>query len=110
MENTEEIEEAIFEETVTEEEENQQEEKMEQQDQARDRAGFVHGLSVGLGLGCIGTFVILWVSVFFIPQMPQGIQYEQLLSIFIFPLLYLLAVGLISLTAGIVKEYYIRKH
>jgi len=112
MENTEAIEEAIFEEASTIEEPVQEEEKPEQQNQnqTRDRSGFVHGLSVGLGIGCLGTFVIFWVSLFFTPQMPQGIQYEQLLSIFIFPLLYLLTIGLVALTAGIVKEYYMRKH
>lgn len=71
-----------------------------------DRSSFVHGLAVGLGIGCIATFVITWVSLFFIPQMPTTITYETLLSVFIYPLVYLLAVGLIALTAGIVREYY----
>jgi hypothetical protein len=113
MEPAEEIEEPMFEQTlIVEEEQAQKEEEEKPQQQPnlpRDRTGFIHGLSVGLGIGCIGTFVILWITLFFTPQMPQGIQYEQLLSIFIFPLLYLLTVGLIALTAGIVKEYCIRK-
>ena len=71
-----------------------------------DRGGFVHGLSVGLGLGCIATFVITWISLFFTPQMPASITYESLLAVFIYPLIYLLAVGLIALTAGVVREYY----
>jgi len=29
--------------------------------------------------------------------------------VFIYPMLYLLTVGLIALTAGIVREYYVRK-
>jgi hypothetical protein len=69
---------------------------------------FVHGLSVGLGIGCIGMFVIMWLTVFFMPQIPTALTYERLLSIFIYPLVYLLAVGLVALTAGIVKEYYMR--
>jgi hypothetical protein len=74
-----------------------------------DRAIFVNGLSVGLGMGCIATFVVMWIAVFFTPQLPAGATYENLLSIFIFPLIYLLAIGLITLTAGIVREYYAAK-
>lgn len=68
---------------------------------------FVNGLSVGLGIGCIATFVIMWIAIFFSPQLPPGATYESMLSIFVYPLVYLLAVGLIALTAGIVREYYI---
>ena len=32
--------------------------------QSEDKSSFVHGLSVGLGLGCITTFVIMWIVVF----------------------------------------------
>jgi tetrahydromethanopterin S-methyltransferase subunit B len=71
-----------------------------------DRGNFVHGLAVGLGIGCISTFVIVWISLFFTPRLPNAVTYENLLSIFIYPLIYLLAVGLIALTAGIVREYY----
>jgi len=74
-----------------------------------DRSSFIHGLSVGLGLGCISTFIILWVVVFFTPQIPPTLTYESLLSMFIYPMIYLLAVGLIALTAGIVREYYVRR-
>jgi len=78
--------------------------------QSEDKSSFVHGLSVGLGLGCITTFVIMWIVVFFSPQLPSTVTYEAMLSVFIYPLIYLLAVGLIALTAGIVREYYIRKN
>jgi hypothetical protein len=71
-----------------------------------DRTKFFHGLAVGLGIGCIATFVIVWITVFFAPRMPAGITYENLLAIFVYPLIYLLAIGLIALTAGVVKEYY----
>jgi hypothetical protein len=74
-----------------------------------DRGSFIHGLSVGLGMGCIATFIIMWIVVFFSPKLPSTITYESLLSIFIYPLLYLLAIGLVALTAGIVREYYARK-
>ncbi|MEM3458448.1 MAG: hypothetical protein QXN36_02320 [Candidatus Bathyarchaeia archaeon] len=73
-----------------------------------DRSSFIHGLAVGLGIGCIATFVITWIAIFFTPMLPS-VTYETLLSIFIYPLIYLLAVGLVSLTAGIVREYYARK-
>jgi hypothetical protein len=97
-------------EELEEEEEEQQRGKREQNAKANnhveDRSSFIHGLSVGLGVGCIATFVIVWVSIFFTPQLPQAITYENLLSIFVYPLIYLLAVGLVALTAGIVREYY----
>ena len=75
-------------------------------DHTPDRSGFIHGLSVGLGIGCIAAFAITWISLFFTPQMPVTITYEALLSVLIYPLIYLLAVGLIALTAGVVREYY----
>jgi fructose-specific phosphotransferase system IIC component len=78
-------------------------------DQGEDRSGFIHGLAVGLGIGCITTFVIMWIAVFFTPLLPSTVTYEALLSIFIYPLIYLLAVGLIALTAGVVREYYARR-
>jgi hypothetical protein len=71
-----------------------------------NRTNFFQGLAVGLGIGCIATFVIVWISVFFTPRLPSGVTYENLLSIFVYPLVYLLAVGLIALTAGVVREYY----
>jgi hypothetical protein len=71
-----------------------------------NRGNFIHGLAVGLGIGCIATFVIVWISLFFTPQLPGTVTYENLLSIFIYPLIYLLAVGLVALTAGIVREYF----
>jgi len=74
-----------------------------------DRAIFVNGLSVGVGIGCIVTFVVMWIAVFFTPQLPVGATYQDLLSIFIYPLIYLLATGLVTLTAGIVREYYTAK-
>jgi threonine/homoserine/homoserine lactone efflux protein len=73
-----------------------------------DRSSFIHGLAVGLGIGCIATFIIMWIAVFFTPLMPT-VSYESLLAVFIYPLLYLLAVGLVALTAGIVREYYSRR-
>ena len=70
---------------------------------------FVNGLAVGLGIGCIVTFIIMWLAVFFSPQLPSGATYQTMLTIFIYPMVYLLAVGLVALTAGIVREYYVPK-
>jgi hypothetical protein len=73
------------------------------------RGGFVNGLAVGVGIGFIATFVVMWIAVFFSPQLPAGTTYQTMLSIFIYPLVYLLAVGSITLTAGIVREYYTQR-
>jgi hypothetical protein len=106
-----ELEQASAQEQTIEQEEIEQK---EQEDKAKannreDRSSFVHGLSVGLGLGCIATFIIIWVVVFFTPQIPSTLTYESMFSMFIYPMLYLLAVGLVALTAGIVREYYVRR-
>jgi hypothetical protein len=100
----------VQEQTIEQEEIEQKElENRSQMNNQGDRSSFIHGLSVGLGLGCISTFIIIWVVVFFTPRMPPTLTYESLLSMFIYPMLYLLAVGLVALTAGIVREYYVRK-
>jgi len=74
-----------------------------------ENSNFVHGLSVGVGIGCVAAFAIVWITIFFTPQLPSAITYENMLAIFIYPLIYLLAVGLIAVTAGIVREYFIMK-
>jgi len=71
-----------------------------------ERSNFVHGLAAGLGIGCIAAFVMLWLTVFFTPKLPSGITYEAMLSTFIYPLIYLFALGLIALTVGIMGEHY----
>jgi hypothetical protein len=81
----------------------------EERNNRGEKSVFVNGLYVGLGIGCIVTFIIMWLAVFFSPQLPSGATYQTMLSIFIYPLIYLLAVGLIALTAGIVREYYVPK-
>ncbi|MGB9959206.1 MAG: hypothetical protein ACPLKQ_01625 [Candidatus Bathyarchaeales archaeon] len=91
------------------EQEGKQQEKPEVGENVEDKSGFMHGLAVGLGIGCIATFVIVWIAVFFSPKLPQTLTYESMLSIFIYPMVYLLTVGLVALTAGIVREYYARK-
>lgn len=75
----------------------------------RDRSGFVHGLAAGLGIGCVTAFIMMWMAVYFTPRLPSGITYEDMLATFIYPLIYLLALGLVALTAGIVREYYAAK-
>ena len=81
----------------------------DEQSEKGEKNVFVSGLFVGLGIGCLVTFVIMWLAVFFSPQSPAGTTYQTMLSIFIYPMIYLLAVGLIALTAGIVREYYVPK-
>jgi len=81
-----------------------------EQKKPKQNSSFIHGLAVGLGLACIATFAIMWITIFFSPLLPQSATYESLLAIFIYPLIYLLAVGLVALTAGIVREYYTRKY
>lgn len=101
---------AVQEEVVMEQDQRQENENFRLHAQEEDRSSFLHGLSVGLGIGCIATFVIMWITVFFTPMLPSTVTYESMLSIFIYPLIYLLTVGLIALTAGIVREYYARKN
>jgi len=91
---------------AVEKEREVKEKNLKLNNQGEDRGSFVYGLSVGLGIGCIATFVIMWITVFFTPQLPSTVTYENLLSIFIYPFIYLLTIGLIALTAGIVREYY----
>jgi threonine/homoserine/homoserine lactone efflux protein len=101
----------VYEESVQPEtEEPNREEAQQNNEESEDRGSFIHGLAVGLGIGCIATFVIVWITVFFTPQLPSSVTYENLLSIFVYPLIYLLAVGLIALTAGIARQFYPRRH
>jgi hypothetical protein len=88
--------------------EDSQPRDFDEQDNHDGKSRFVHGLLVGIGMGSVAVFVIVWVTLFFIPEMPTAITYENLLSIFIYPLIYLLTVGLVAITAGIVSEYYVR--
>jgi hypothetical protein len=72
---------------------------------ARSRGSFVNGCAIGFGSGFLATFVVLWISVFFSSQLSPGVGYEQMISVFIYPLLFLLGTGMVLLTAGIVREY-----
>ncbi len=113
-----ECEEEISEESLQQEDSAQQEpcelaaEQADKTDQeppkhsGEGKGSFIHGLAVGLGIGCIATFAIMWVTIFFSPLLPQTATYESLLATFIYPQIYLLAVGLVALTAGIVREFY----
>jgi len=47
--------------------EQKKQEKTKTNNQNEDSSSFIHGLSVGLGMGCIATFVIMWIAVFFSP-------------------------------------------
>ncbi len=72
---------------------------------ARSRSSFVNGLAMGAGAGFLATFAILWISIFFGSQLSPEVSYEQMISVFIYPLLFLLGAGTVLLTAGIVREY-----
>lgn len=72
---------------------------------ARSRSSFVNGLAIGFGLAFLATFVILWISIFFGSQLSPGISYESMISVFIYPMLFILATGTVLLTTGIVREY-----
>jgi len=72
---------------------------------ARDRSSFVNGLAIGFGVGFLATFTVLWISVFFTSQLSPGVSYAQMISVFIYPLFFLLGTGTVLLTTGIVREY-----
>lgn len=72
---------------------------------ARSRSSFVNGLAIGFGAGFLATFTILWISIFFSSQLSPWVNYEQMISVFIYPLLFLLGTGIVLLTAGTVREY-----
>ena len=74
------------------------------------KSAYVNGLAVGIGIGLIATFVTMWIAVFFSPQLPVGTTYQTMLSMFIYPLVYLLAAGSIMLTAGVVRQYYSQRN
>ena len=78
---------------------------METRVTARNRSSFVNGLAIGFGVGFLATFTILWISIFFSSQFSPGISYAQMISVFIYPLLFLLGTGVVLLTAGVVREY-----
>jgi len=72
---------------------------------ARSRSSFVNGLAIGFGVALLATFAILWISVYFGAQISSGISYEKMISLFIYPLLFLLVTGTAFLTAGVIREY-----
>jgi len=72
---------------------------------ARSRSSFVNGLAMGSGAGFLATFTILWISIFFGSQLSSVISYPQMISVFIYPLFFLLGTGTVLLTAGVVREY-----
>ena len=71
----------------------------------RSRSSFVNGLAIGSGAGFLTTFTILWISIFFSSQLSPVVSYAQMISVFVYPLLFLLGTGIVLLTAGIVREY-----
>jgi len=64
---------------------------------------FVNGFSVGLGIGCLSILVVLWVSLSF-TSLFTSLNYERLISVFVYPMLLLLAIGVSLLVKGLVGE------
>lgn len=105
---TQQVEQEVFTAEASKQEEDQSAFESEPE-KGNGRGSFVHGLAVGLGMGCLANFALLWVTLFFSPQLPIGVTYENLLAVFIYPMVYLLTVGLVALTAGVVREYFTRR-
>ncbi len=64
---------------------------------------FVNGFLMGLGIGCLALFIVLWVSAFFNSQI-SNLHYETIISAFIYPMIFLLATGISLLVAGLIRE------
>jgi len=64
---------------------------------------FINGFLMGLGVGFLALFVILWASIFFASTL-ASINYGELLSVFIYPLILLLSSGIALLVAGFIRE------
>jgi len=64
---------------------------------------FINGFLIGLGIGFLALFTILWVSIFF-ASLLANISYGRLLSIFIYPLVLILGSGTTLVVAGFVRE------
>jgi polyferredoxin len=64
---------------------------------------FTNGFIIGLGVGFIALFIVLWVSAFF-ASIISGMSYGRLLSVFIYPMVFMLAAGISLVVAGFVRE------
>ena len=64
---------------------------------------FINGFLIGLGIGFLALFTILWASIFF-ASLLANISYGRLLSIFIYPLVLILGSGTTLVVAGFVRE------
>ncbi|HDI12038.1 MAG TPA: hypothetical protein ENF63_00415 [Candidatus Bathyarchaeota archaeon] len=64
---------------------------------------FVNGFLIGLGVGFLALFTILWTSIFF-ASLLAGISYGRLLSVFIYPLIFILGSGITLVVAGLVRQ------
>jgi len=70
---------------------------------------FTSGFEIGFGIGCIVTFLVLWISLFFGSRITSEVKYESIIAVFIYPLLFLVIIGTVFLTAGAVKHWDSRK-
>ena len=64
---------------------------------------FTNGFVLGLGIGLIATFIVLWVSIFFL-SIISGMSYSCLLSAFIYPMFFMLGSGISLIVAGFIRE------
>jgi len=64
---------------------------------------FTNGFILGLGIGLVAIFIILWASVFFLSVI-SGIGYGNLLSVFIYPMVFMLGSGISLIVTGFVRE------
>ncbi len=73
---------------------------------SNSKSSFSDGAAVGLGIGIIVCSAMLWAFLFLAPLLPQSATYENLLATYVYLLVPLLSLGLVALTAGVVREYY----
>ena len=64
---------------------------------------FTNGFILGLGIGLVAIFIISWASVFFLSAI-SGIDYGNLLSVFIYPMFFMLGSGISLIVTGFIRE------
>ena len=64
---------------------------------------FTNGFILRLGIGLVAIFIISWASVFFLSAI-SGIDYGNLLSVFIYPMFFMLGSGISLIVTGFIRE------
>jgi len=65
---------------------------------------FTNGFILRLGIGLVAIFIISWASVFFFLSAISGIDYGNLLSVFIYPMFFMLGSGISLIVTGFIRE------